>query len=79
MHLRRYKSLFEKQKTKFIGQLVNFQLLDPNPDPSPQYGSGSRTAKMNAQLRIHADPDPQPWYNANLYPVRIQGFDNGKI
>ncbi len=79
MYLRRYKSLFEEQKTKFIGQLVNFQLLDRNPELSPQYGSRSRTAKMNAQLRIHADPDPQPWYNANLDPVRIKGFDNRKI
>ncbi len=42
-YLWRYKSIFERQKTRFICQFCPISmLLDPDPDPHFQYGSDPR-------------------------------------
>jgi hypothetical protein len=50
-YLRRYKSLFERLKVRFICKFVSISML-LDPDPHSQYGSGSRTAK-SLRIRIH--------------------------
>ncbi len=44
LRLRRYKSLFERQKTRFICKVWSISMLS-DPNPHYQYGSGSKTAK----------------------------------
>ncbi len=43
-YLRRYESLFDWQKAKFIFKVWSISMLQ-DPDPHSQYGSGSVTAK----------------------------------
>ncbi len=70
-YLQRYKSLFERQETRFIGYFWSISMLL---DPDPQYGSGSRTAKPK-QCGIH---NTDLIFNADHCCDRSESMEKGR-